>query len=119
MQDFKKEFYFRAYNYSVRIVRFVSGFQRDPYLEVLGKQLIRSATSITANLIEAKSASSKKDYINFYTHSLKSANETKLWVCLIRDTREAYKPVAKELLRETVEISNILAKSIITLKKKK
>jgi four helix bundle protein len=39
------------------------------------KQLVRSSGSVAANYIEANSASSKKDFINFFTHSLKSANE--------------------------------------------
>ena len=40
-------------------------------------QLLRSATSIGANVVEAKSASSKRDFIKFYEIALKSANETK------------------------------------------
>jgi four helix bundle protein len=49
-------------------------------------QLIRSATSIGANVVEDDSGSSKKDFANFFKIALKSANETKYWLCLIRDT---------------------------------
>ena len=52
---------------------------------IISDQLLRSATSIGANIIEAKAASSKKDFIRFYEISLKSANETKYWLCLLRD----------------------------------
>ena len=46
-------------------------------------QLLRSATSIGANLVEARAAHSKKDFIKFYEIALKSSNETKYWLCLI------------------------------------
>jgi four helix bundle protein len=54
-------------------------------------QLIRSATSIGANLIEARAASSRLEFKRFYEISLKSANETKYWLCLLRDARLAGK----------------------------
>lgn len=73
---------------------------------------------MSANIIEAKSASSKKDYINFYTHALKSANESKLWISLMKDSAKIDEKVADELLKETTEISNIIGASIITMKKK-
>ncbi|MGV3510007.1 MAG: four helix bundle protein [Sphingobacteriaceae bacterium] len=41
----------------------------------------KSATSIGANVVEGKSGSSRKDFRNFYTIALKSANETKYWIC--------------------------------------
>ena len=72
-----------------------------------------------SNYIEANSASSKKDFINFFTHSLKSANESKVWLTLLRDTNEGDQGELKWLLEELIEISNILASSILTLKGKK
>jgi len=80
-------------------------------------QLLRSATSIRANVMEAKSASSKRDFIKFYEISLKSSNETKYWLCLIRDALNIEKKT-KELLNEANEISKIIASSIITMKSK-
>ena len=83
----------------------------------LPDQLLRSATLIGANIIEAKSGSSKKDFIRFYTIVLKSANETKYWLCLIRDTMSTInKETVMELLKEANEISRIIARSIISLK---
>lgn len=86
---------------------------------VIGKQLLRSATSVGANIIEAKSASSRRDFINFYTHSLKSANESKFWLGLLRDSGKMAGDDSHALLQETIEISNILAASILTLKSRK
>jgi four helix bundle protein len=118
--DFKNAFYARAYRYAIEIINFVEKIQRnDNAGQIIGKQLLRSGTSVTANLVEAKSASSKKDYINFYTHSLKSANESKLWIGLLRDTKKANHTESEKILKETGELANILAASIITMKNKR
>ena len=116
MQDFKEEFYKRVYQHVIDTISFIERSPKDSHTQVLTKQLLRSITSVIANLVEAKSASSKKDYINFYTYSLKSANESKLQFCITRDTKNEFNSEAKRLLLETIEISNILAKSIITMK---
>ncbi|MBU4369606.1 four helix bundle protein, partial [Patescibacteria group bacterium] len=92
---------------------------KDSVCNIMGKQLLRSGTSVLANYIEANSASSKKDFINYFTHSLKSANESKVWLALLRDTNKGDKDKLKWLLQELGEIANILASSILTLKGKK
>lgn len=85
----------------------------------IGDQVLRSATSVGANLAEATGALSRRDYINFYSISLKSANETKYWLALIRDSKKADSLLADELLREAEELSRMIAASILTLKGKK
>jgi len=52
----------------------------------------------------------------FFNHALKSANETKFWLGLLRDSGKADKEATNELLEETNEIAKILAASIITMK---
>ncbi len=88
---------------------------------MIADQLIRSATSIGANVIKAKLSSSKKDNIKFFEIALKSSNETKYWCLLIREAAQEadLKEGADELLKEADEISKILASSILTLKGKK
>ena len=80
---------------------------------------MRSGTSVLANYIEANSASSRKDFINFFTHALKSANESKMWLSLLRDTHKGNSAEVEYLLKEFTEIANIIASSILTLKGKK
>lgn len=80
-------------------------------------QLIRSATSIGANLVEGRSGSSKKDWKNFSHIALKSANETKYWLCLIRDTIETDQVKINDLIKEADEISNIVAAIIMNADK--
>lgn len=115
---FKIEFKRRLYNFVLRLVKFIDKLPRNSVTDVMGKQLLRSGTSILANYIEANSASSKKDFINFFTHSLKSANESKVWICLLKDTGKGEKQELEYLLKELTEIANIIASSIITLKGK-
>ena len=86
---------------------------------MISDQLLRSATSIGANIVEAKSSSSKRDFIKFFEIALKSANETKYWLGLLRDATEADKDKVNYLLREVEEISKMLGSSLLTMKDKK
>lgn len=116
---FKSEFKKRVYAFALEIIKFVDGLPENRTCGTMGNQLLRSATSIGANIIEANSASSRKDYINFFNHALKSANETKFWIGLIRDSGKGNREISNKLLSETTEIANILASSILTLKGRK
>ena len=118
-EKFKKEFKQRLYNWVLRLLRYVRTLPRDTVYTVIVKQLIRSGTSVLVNYIEAQSASSKKDFINFFTHALKSANESKVWLALLRDFENRDEKELKWLLDELHEIANILASSILTMKGKK
>ncbi len=116
---FKNEFKKRLYNWVLKLIKFIDRLPKNSVCSVMGKQLLRSGTSVLANYIEANSASSKKDFINFFTHSLKSANESKIWLSLLKDTNKGDQNELKWLLGELIEISNIIASSILTLKGKK
>jgi four helix bundle protein len=113
--EFKK----RLYCWVLRLIKFIDILSKSNVSEVMGKQLLRSGTSILANYIEANSASSKKDFINFFTYSLKSANESKVWLTLLRDLNKGDKKELQWLLNELIEIANVIASSILTMKGKK
>lgn len=114
--DLKK----RAYIYALKIIRFIDNLNnKDFSIQIISKQLLRSATSIGANIIEAQAGRTKKDFTNFFTHALKSANETKFWLGLLRDSNKADKNKTNLLLQETNELANILGASILTLKGKR
>jgi len=85
----------------------------------MAKQVLRSGTSMGANYIEAQVASSKKDFANFLHHSLKSANESKFWLALLRDSKKLRQQEANELLIELNELANILGSSLLTVKGKR
>jgi four helix bundle protein len=117
--EFKKEFKNRLYRFVLRLLKFISSLPRNPITKVIIDQLIRSGTSILANYIEALASSSKREFINFFQHCLKSANESKVWLTLLRDTDNGDKKEIDYLLKELAEIANIFASAIINLKGKK
>ena len=106
----------RVYRFALDIIAFVDRLPKGQVSNVIGEQLIRSATSIVANVVESQGAASRKDYANFFSHALKSANETKFWLGLLRDSGKADKESADKLLKETTELAKILATSILSLK---
>ena len=118
--DRKSDIKKRAYKFALDIIKFVDSLNKSDFAtQVIIKQLLRSCTSIGANSIESQSASSRKYFTNFVFHALKSANESKFWLGLLRDSKKADPHRINELLEETTEIANILGSSIITLKGKR
>ena len=110
----------RSFRFSLDIIKFLDGLSKgDSSVQVISKQVLRSATSIGANIVEAQSGSSRKDFANFYSHALKSANETKYWLELLKEANKCDVGQADALLKEVNELSNMLASSILTLKNKK
>jgi len=106
---FKKEFKRRLYDFALRLIEFLDKLPNDNVSRRLGDQLLRSGTSIVANYVEGQPASSKKDFTNFFNISLKSANESKLWLALLRDSNRARPEEVVWFLNELKEIANIFA----------
>jgi four helix bundle protein len=115
---FRKAFQERVYRFALDVIGLVESLPKGQTSKIIGDQLLRSATSIGANVIEAQGASSRRDYLNLFTYALKSANETKFWLGLLRDSGKAQAEVTDKIINEVTEISKILAKSILTLKGK-
>jgi len=108
----------RLYSFTLTLLKEIDTLPKDNVSRRLGDQLIRSGTSIIANFVEGRAASSRKDFINYLNISLKSSNESKLWISLLKDTGKLDNNASEKLLNELKEISNIIAKSIITLRGK-
>ena len=106
----------RCFYFSKEVIGFIKECKYDRIYHSMFDQLLRSATSIGANVVEGKSGSSKKDWKNFYVIALKSANETKYWLCLISETLEVSKSKISELIKEADEISKIIASIILNAK---
>jgi four helix bundle protein len=111
-----KDIKLRSYYFSLSVISLIDSINIKQIFYSLINQLLKSSTSIGANLVEARSAHSKKDFIKFYEISLKSSNETKYWLCLLRDGLKVDKNKINSLLSEADEISKIIASIIIKLK---
>ncbi len=109
----------RTYKFALRIVKLVSALPRTTTSEVLGKQVIRSGTSVGANIEEAYAASTRRDFTYKMQIALKEARETHYWLRLIRDAGLVPEKWIASLLQEALEIKLILAKTVITSKKPK
>lgn len=118
MQNSKVDLKARCYRFSLRIVSLTDALPNKRSAWIITDQLIRSATSIGANLIEARSSSSRLEFKKFYEIALKSANETKYWLGLLRDAKLADEDKIDKLLEEVNEIANMLAAGVMKLKRK-
>jgi four helix bundle protein len=96
----------KSFVFAVGIVKTGRRLQLDQREWVLSKQLIRSGTSIGANIEEAIAAQSKKDFLSKMSIALKEARETHYWLRVIRDSEltnsvepEVHIPACQELVR--------------------
>ena len=116
-EKFKNEFKQRLYKLVLRIIKFIGTLNlKDVVCRIIADQLARSGCSILSNYIEGQAASSKREFTLYFERSLKSANESKAWVTLLRDSDKCNISEANEILKELEEVSNILGSSILTLK---
>ena len=118
-EKFKESFKRRLYAFVLKMIDFIDQLPKGNVSRRLGDQLLRSGTSVLANYVEGQSASSKKEFTNYFNISLKPANESKVWFALLRDSNRAKPEEVEWFLSELSEISNILASSILTLKGKR
>ena len=111
----------RTFSFAVRIVKLCRFLEKKSDIsKSLVNQLIRSATSVGANLEEAQSGQSKPDFISKNSIALKEARETNYWLRLIFETTDFEKNVKKgveDLIVESSEITKIVAAIVVSAKK--
>lgn len=98
----------RSIEFAVRIVHMANSLPKTPAGYALASQVVRSRTSIGANLQEAQSALSKRDFIHSANIALKESRETYYWLIIV--SRSELLPIKKMslLLKENDEIIRIL-----------
>ncbi|MBI5058076.1 MAG: four helix bundle protein [Nitrospirae bacterium] len=106
----------RLYNFALKIVLLVRTLPKEIAAHEIGRQLIRSGTSITANYEEAKGAFSKDDFTYKLNTAFKEARETNLWLRLLNDSKIMKDEQLNEVIKESEEIRNILGKGVKTAK---
>jgi four helix bundle protein len=109
----------RTFNFSIDIVKFAKHIPKDPVGFVLGRQLIKSATSIGANVEEATGAYSKDDFTFKMNIALKEARETNYWLRLLRESGVVKNKAIEKLLDESLNVKNILSAIVKTSKGKR
>jgi four helix bundle protein len=114
-----RQFKQRLYAFTLKLIEFIDKLPSDNASRRIGDQLLRSGTSIIGNYVEGLSGSSKNDLRNYFNHSLKSSNESNLWLMLLRDSGRAKTNEVVWLIDEVSQHSKIFTSSILTLKGKR
>ena len=106
----------RTKAFALRVIKFVAQLPKNRVTEVLGRQLLKSGTSIGANYREARKAESTDDFIHKIGIVEKEANETKYWLELFRDGDIGEDQEVTALLQEASELVAMFTSSGKTAK---
>ncbi len=119
MREMETQFviYDKSFKFSKRIIKLYKYLTNEKKEFVISKQILRSGTSIGANIVEAKYAQSDKDFLHKLSVSLKESAETKYWLELLKDDYLSDKE-ANALLNDNEEIIKILVATTKKLKNK-
>ena len=115
-KDYKKQLLERVIKFGRDSIKFIDSLPNRRSCWIIGDQYLRSSTSVGANVVEAQASSSRRDFVNFLTHALKSANESKYWLILLADIKDVNQNERQKLLKEADELAKILGSSTATLK---
>lgn len=113
---FKQQFKKRCFVFSLSILKIAGVLKRKSSNWMLIDQLIRSATSVGANVVEGGSSTSKKEFINYFQIALKSASETLYWLALLREINEDNKNEIDVLIQECMELKKLTSTIILNTK---
>lgn len=106
----------KAKAFAVRVVKFVKYLENEKHEYTLSKQMLRSGTSIGANLHECINAQSKADFISKLHIALKEANETEYWLELFLESEIIDKQMFDSLNADLNELISLLIASLKTAK---
>jgi len=108
----------KSYQFAMNIVKLIKNSPNDWKIKSLFDQVLRSGTSIAANIHESEFAQSPSDFISKLSISLKEANESLYWLQLLTDTNCIDSQQANYLIIDCKEIIALLVASIRTTKSK-
>lgn len=109
----------KSFQFAIRILKFYKLYiSKDKSLEVLFKQILKSGTSVGANVAESKNAVSKVDFINKLAIALKEARETEYWLRLLFESKTIENKEFESLSADCDELIRLLTSIIKSLKLK-
>ncbi len=110
---------YRAFYLSIDIIKFVDKLDYKISTKVISEQLVKSVTSVGANMVEARGSSSKREFLKFFEIALKSSQETKYWLAMLKELLPEKKERLDNFIKEALEITKVLSSSVLTMKGKK
>lgn len=117
-KEWREIFVQRLLKFGVATIRLANKFPKTPAGFAIASQLIRSATSIGANFVEAQDASSIKDFVQKLSISLREARETAYWFKIVLMSELASEASVMENIKEGNEIISVLVSSVKSSKLK-
>ena len=105
----------KSFNFAIRVVKLNRYLTEIKHEYVISKQLLRSGTSIGANISEVQFAQSKSDFGTKMHISLKEANETRYWVRLLTATDYQTKDESESLISDCNELISLLSSTCKTV----
>ena len=108
----------KSYAFAIRVVNCYKYLYTEKKEFVLFKQLLRSGTSIGANVEEAVGGQSRKDFFAKLSIAYKETRETNYWLRILRDTQFIDNKVAKSLLSDNDELLKLIGSILKTMKLK-
>lgn len=115
----KPDIFARTKRFALRIVEIVSSLPKTTVGQILGRQLLRSGTSVGAHIREGKRSRSDAEMISKIETALQELEETSYWLELIRDSRVTKDDPYSDLMQEANELMAILVTSVKTIKKRR
>ncbi|WP_295991619.1 four helix bundle protein [uncultured Alistipes sp.] len=106
----------KSKRFAVRIVKCCRFLQAERQEYVLSKQLMRSGTSIGANIAESVHAQSRRDFVSKINIALKEAGETRYWLEILYESELISKEMFDSLSADCDELARILASTVRTIK---
>jgi four helix bundle protein len=106
------EFRKRLYFLTLKLIEFIDHLPKDNVSLKMSDELFSSGTSVISNYIDATAAASKKELKDYTLAAVKFANECKLWLALVRDSKRAKPEKVKWFLEELDDISKLLTDSV-------
>lgn len=106
----------KSYKFALRIVKLNKYLNEEKREFVLSKQILRSGTSVGANVVEANRAESTADFIHKLSISLKESFETEYWLNLLKDSEYISEVQSESLINDCNELQKMLISSIKTSK---
>ena len=104
----------KSFDFAIRIVKLYKYLMDEKKEFVLSKQILRSGTSIGANINEAQQGQSKKDFLMKMNISLKECTETKYWIELLSATDFINLEQKKSIMNDCIEIEKMLTSIVKT-----
>ena len=108
----------KAHQMDLRVIELVTAFPREQPFWVIGDQLLRSSTSISANIAEGHGSYRGKEYGRFLSYALRSAYETENWLLKLEDSSVIRQRINVESVKVIAALNTEIFRMLTTLLKK-